>query len=69
MMPRETNVLAIIKGKERFVFLFDDDSLGDLLAMLNRYADDPRLDFTFHDALMLRNKAISMVRSQQDHLP
>ena len=55
-MDQEINVLALVKGTERFVFLFDDDSRSDTLKMLARYASNPDLSFTWYDAAVLSQK-------------
>ena len=55
-MDQEINVLALVKGTERFVFLFDDDSRSETLKMLARYASNPDLSFTWYDAAVLSQK-------------
>jgi hypothetical protein len=50
------NVLALVKGSERYVFLYDDQSLRSLLQTLGRYAADPDLSFTWYDAAILSQK-------------
>ena len=55
-MDQEINVLALVKGTERFVFLFDDDSRSETLTMLARYASNPDLSFTWYDAAVLSQK-------------
>ena len=52
-MQNEVNVLALVKGEERFVFLFDDDNRDESLRQLARFAANPDLDFTWYDAAML----------------
>ena len=52
-VERGMNVLALVKGSERYVFLYDDDSLRPLLQTLGRYAADPDLSFTWYDAAIL----------------
>ena len=54
------NVLALVKGSERYVFLYDDDSLPPLLQTLGRYAADPDLSFTWYDAAILSQKVRRM---------
>jgi hypothetical protein len=54
------NVLALVKGSERYVFLYDDDSLRSLLQTLGRYAADPDLSFTWYDAAILSQKVRRM---------
>ena len=60
-MSQEVNVVALVKGSERYVFLYDDASRGELLKTLGRYADDPDLSFTWYDATVLGQK----IRAQQ----
>ncbi|MFO0869465.1 MAG: hypothetical protein U0935_11085 [Pirellulales bacterium] len=55
-MNKDVNVLALVKGNERYVFLFDDDHRAEVLRTLGRYAADPDLSFTWHDAAMLSQK-------------
>jgi hypothetical protein len=60
---RDINVLALVKGEERYVFLFDDKHRSETLRMLGRYASNPELSFTWYDAAVLSQKvrAISQV--------
>ena len=55
-MGQEINVLALVKGDERYIFLFDDANRTATLRMLGRYAADPDLSFTWYDAAMLSQK-------------
>ncbi len=55
-MDREYNVLALVKGEERFIFLFDDANRDETLRQLARFAADPELDFSWYDAAMLSRK-------------
>ena len=47
MASRDINVVALVKGSERYVFLYDDDSRKH--CTLNRYAADPKLSFSWYD--------------------
>lgn len=49
-------VLALVKGTERYVFLYDDESRAELLRTLGRYASNPELSFTWYDAALLSHK-------------
>jgi hypothetical protein len=49
----EVNVLALVKGCGRYIFLFDDASRTETLRVLGRYASNPDLSFTWYDAAML----------------
>ncbi len=55
-MTQDVNVLALVKGEERYVFLFDDDSRAAALRVLGRYASNPDLSFTWYDAAVLSQK-------------
>lgn len=55
-MQRGMNVLALVKGSERYVFLYDDASPAELLRTLGRFAADPQLSFTWYDAAILSQK-------------
>jgi hypothetical protein len=59
-VERGMNVLALVKGSERYVFLYDDDSLRPLLQTLGRFAADPDLSFTWYDAAILSQKVRRM---------
>lgn len=56
-MAREFNVLALIKGEERYLFVYDDESRETLLDAFRDQAADPRLDFSWFDAAVLTEKA------------
>lgn len=56
-MQREFNVLALLKGHERYVFVYDDESHEQLLTAFRDQAADPRLSFTWFDAYLLTDKA------------
>ena len=52
-MNQDINVLALVKGAERYVFLYDDSSRAETLRVLGRYASNPELSFTWYDAAVL----------------
>jgi hypothetical protein len=56
-VAREFNVLALIKGEERFIFIYDDESRDTLLNAFRDQAADPRLSLTWFDAAVLTDKA------------
>lgn len=55
-MTQDINVLALVKGEERYVFLFDDRNRAEVLRTLGRYASNPDLSFTWYDAAVLSQK-------------
>ena len=55
-MSDDINVLALVKGEERYIFLYDDKNRAETLRMLGRYASNPELSFTWYDAAVLSQK-------------
>ena len=55
-MSQDINVLALVKGSERYVFLYDDESRAETLRVLGRFASNPELSFTWYDAAVLSQK-------------
>lgn len=55
-MAQDINVLALVKGSERYIFLFDDDHRSEALRTLGRFASNPDLSFTWYDAAVLSQK-------------
>jgi hypothetical protein len=63
-VTKDINVLALVKGPERYVFLYDDNNRAETLRTLGRYASDPDLSFSWYDAAVLSQK----IRQQhQEH--
>ncbi len=56
LVSQDINVLALVKGEERYIFLFTDENRGEALRTLGRYASDPELTFTWYDAAVLSQK-------------
>ncbi len=59
-MNDDINVLALVKGDDKYVFLFDDKNRTETLRMLGRYAADPELSFTWYDAAILSQRIRAM---------
>ena len=55
-MAEEMNMLALVKGEEKYVFLFSDKNRSETLRQLGKYASDPDLSFTWYDAAVLSQK-------------
>jgi hypothetical protein len=56
-LAHELNVLALVKGNERYVYVYDDASRSLLINALRDQAADPHLNLTWFDALVLTRKA------------
>ena len=55
-MSQDINVLALVKGEERYIFLYDDESRAEALRTLGRFASDNELSFSWYDAAVLSQK-------------
>ena len=60
-MGGEVNVVALVRGEEQYVFVFDEKRRTELLRLLGRYAADPTLSFTWYDAAILSQKIREML--------
>jgi hypothetical protein len=66
---REYNVLALIKGGERYIFVYDDASRQPLIDAFRDQAANPNLSFTWFDAAVLTDKAREQARGAPAHEP
>jgi hypothetical protein len=64
----DINVLALIKGKERYIFLYDDSQRAETLRMLGRHASNPELSFSWYDAAVLSQKIRQEERQSRSRL-
>jgi hypothetical protein len=55
-VTQDINVLALVKGEERYIFLFDDAHRSDALRTLGRFASNPELSFSWYDAAVLSQR-------------
>ena len=60
-MNGEINVVALVRGEEQYVFMFDEANRTETLRMLGRYAANPELSFTWYDAAVLSQKVREML--------
>ena len=72
-MTQDINVLALVKGDERYIFLFDDGNRSEALRTLGRFASNPELSFSWYDAAVLSQKiratAQAATKSERFKLP
>lgn len=64
-MQRELNVLALHKGTEHYLFLYDDNSLPSLVDLFRRYASDSELSFNWFDAAVMSEKSKTQLLAEQ----
>lgn len=65
-MALEFNVLALIKGEEKYVYVYDDESRAALVEMFHEQAADPTLTLNWFDAAVLSQKAAEQALSQSE---
>lgn len=65
-MTQDLNVLALFKGAERFIFVFDDDSRDELLAVIRNAAADPAVALNWFDAAVLTERAKQQAAAPAD---
>jgi hypothetical protein len=59
---REFNVLALVKGNEQYVYVYDDASRDTVIGTFRDQAADPQLSLTWFDASVLTQKARAQAR-------
>lgn len=52
----DINVLALVKGDERYVFLFTDEHRSEILRTLGNFAKNSELSFSWYDAAVLSQR-------------
>jgi hypothetical protein len=52
----DINVLALVKGNERYIFLYEDSQQSEALRTLGRFASNSELSFSWYDAAVLAKK-------------
>ncbi|MFO0937050.1 MAG: hypothetical protein U0798_11105 [Gemmataceae bacterium] len=60
-MAHDLNVLALFKGRDRFIYVYDDASLTDLLDHLRDTAADPGTIVNWFDVSVLTDRAKQQV--------
>ena len=68
-MSAEVNVLALMKGPERYVYVYDDESDQELIDAVRDHAADPRLTLSWFDASVLTRKAREQVAASDPGPP
>jgi len=59
-----TKCLVAIRDNERYMFFYDENSIGKVLRKLNDFAENEELNFTVYDALVLSQ----MIREENDQI-
>jgi len=58
--------MALVKGEERYIFLYDDQNRAETLRTLGRYASNTEMSFTWYDAAVLSQKIRQMVPAVEE---
>ena len=65
----DLNVLALFKGTERFIYVYDDASRETLITALRDAAADARVSLSWFDAAVLTDRARKQAESARVDLP
>ncbi len=68
-VSKDINVVALVKGEERYIFLFNDQKRSETLRTLGRYASNSKLSFSWHDAAVLSQKVRNTVQKAKAESP
>ncbi len=60
-MSNDLNVLALFKGPERFIFVYDDESREALISDIRNRAADPATPISWFDAAVLTDRVRQQV--------
>lgn len=64
-MSRATNVVALFKDEDRYIFLFDDENPSALLKVFGEFAANKELNFSWYDAAVLSQKVRRLQRERE----
>ena len=65
----DLNVLALFKGTERFIYVYDDESRDTLLTAIRDAAADPTTSLTWFDATVLIERARKQAEAARVDIP
>jgi len=55
-VEKDVKVIALVKGEEQYIFLYNENNRAETLRLLGRYASNPELSFSWYDAAVLSQK-------------
>jgi hypothetical protein len=64
-MGSEVNVVALVRGEEQYIFMFDEENRTETLRMMGRFAANPELAFTWYDAAILSQRIRELMPASQ----
>jgi hypothetical protein len=65
-VTRELNVLALFKGEERFIFVYDEESSDTLIDEIRNKAADPTIPINWFDAAVLTERIRNREENPQE---
>lgn len=65
----ELNVLALVKGSERYIYVYDEAGRADLIDSFRNDAADPHLSLSWLDVSVLSAKAREQGKAAADEPP
>jgi hypothetical protein len=65
-VTRELNVLALFKGEERYIFVYDEESSEALIDDIRHKAADPSIPINWFDAAVLTERIRNREESPQE---
>ena len=63
-VAKDIKVIALVKGEEQYVFLYNENNRTEIQRLLGRYASNPELSFTWYDAAVLNKKILQESQQQ-----
>lgn len=60
----DINILALAKGEERYIFLYNEENRNETLRTLGRFASNSELSFSWYDAAVMSQKVRKTKQSQ-----
>ena len=68
-MSKDINILALAKGEERYIFLYNEETRNETLRTLGRYASNAELSFSWYDAAVMSQKVRKNAKNAQSETP
>ena len=65
----DLNVLAMLKGNEQYVYVYEDSGRPDLIDVFRDQAADPHLSLSWLDVAVLTSKAREQTKTAADEPP
>lgn len=62
-MQDTANIVSLVKGEEKYIFVYDDQSRAELLQVFGRFAGRKDLSFTWEDAVLVARRVTDCDRA------